>query len=56
MFGWQGMPVTVVGYYQEGAVEAPATVVQQRDGAKVTGTIGEPAGDVVVLDDCRFLE
>lgn len=87
MFGWQGMPVTVVGYYhstttsttdggtstshaisagagqpriveclQAGAAEAPATVVDRREGTMVTGTIGQPLGDIVVLDDCRFVQ
>lgn len=39
-----------------GEVQAPASVVEKRDGTLVEGTLGEPSGDVVVLDDCSIVE
>lgn len=40
---------------QPGAVEAPDAVTHRRAETVVAGTIGEPRGDAVVLDDCWFV-
>lgn len=44
-----------VGCNLEGSVEMPASVLSQRSGVQMRGTLGEAAFDRVTLNGCRFI-
>lgn len=45
----------VVGCNQAGDVQAPEAASANRAGVVMEGTIGEPIGDKIILEDCRFI-